>query len=44
MVILEYRNAAGQITESLPSTQQIDQYRLRLAEPPEQAAQAESWG
>ncbi len=34
MVILEYRNAAGQITETLPTTQQLDQYRMNLTEGP----------
>ena len=30
MVILEFRNASGQITESLPTTQQIEQFRQDL--------------
>jgi hypothetical protein len=34
IVILEFRNAAGEITESLPTTQQLDQYRLKLTEGP----------
>ena len=34
VVILEYRNADGQITETLPTTQQLDKYRLNLTEAP----------
>jgi len=38
VVILEYRNANGQITETLPTTQQLDKYRLNLTEAPTQLA------
>ncbi len=46
MVILEFRNASGQITETLPTTQQLDQYRLNLTEGPAQqdAAKVKGWG